>query len=123
MLTNTSLLGAQEVSPFYLYGGGVRVPVPAIRLKLPAPRPADSLLGALPRLNRHDSDALASSARRHPVGALLLSRSQKHDRAVHHAPVRADGSRPSCGSPGSALYVGGLLANGWTPCDTSSGSS
>ena len=52
MLTNTSLLGAQEVSPFYLYGGGVRVPVPAIRLKLPAPLPADSLLGALPRLSQ-----------------------------------------------------------------------
>ena len=44
-----------------------------------------------------------SSTRPHPVGTLPLS--QKRDRTVHHAPVRADGSRPSRGSPGSALYA------------------
>ena len=37
--------------------------------ELPAPQPADSLLGALPRLSHHDCDAFASSARRSPVFA------------------------------------------------------
>ena len=73
--------------------------------ELPAPQPADSLLGALPRLSHHDCDAFASSARRHPVGALPFSRSQKRDRTVHHAPVGADGSCPPRGPPGSAFYA------------------